>query len=48
MGSVFDVRLFEAKIQVFEFDHQKMNKFESIRFLKNDVLVRLMLDNNYL
>ena len=30
LGSKFDVRSFEAKNMVFEFDYQKMNMFESV------------------
>ena len=36
---MFDVRLFEAKIQAFEFDHQLMNMFEFVQCSKNDVRV---------
>ena len=39
---MFDVRLFEAKIQVFKFDHQFMNKFKFVQCSKNDVRVRSM------
>ena len=31
LGSKFDVRPFEAKNVVFEFDYQKMNTFEFVR-----------------
>ena len=41
---MFDVRLFEAKIQVFEFDHQLINTFEFIGCSKNDVQVHSMFD----
>ena len=41
---MFDVRSFEAKIQVFEFDHQRINTFEFVRCSKNDVRVRSMFD----
>ena len=44
LGSKFDVRSFEAKNRVFEFDHQQMNTFEFVRCLKNDVRVRSMFD----
>ena len=30
-GSKFDVRSFEAKNRVFEFNHQQMNTFEFVR-----------------
>ena len=35
LGSKFDVRSFEAKNRVFEFDYQKMNTLEFIPCLKN-------------
>ena len=41
---MFDVRSFEAKNKVFEFDHQQMNTFEFVRCSKNDVRVRTMFD----
>ena len=42
---MFDVCSFEAKIQVFEFDHQYyMKTFEFVRCLKNDVQVSSMFD----
>ena len=41
LGSKFDVRSFEAKNRVFEFDHQQMNTFEFVRCSKNDVGVSL-------
>ena len=41
-GSKFDVRSFEAKNRVFEFDHQQMNMFEFVQCSKNDVLVGWM------
>ena len=41
---MFDVPLLEAKIQVFEFDHQQMNTFEFVGYSKNDVQVHLMVD----
>ena len=44
LGSKFDVRSFEAKNRVFEFDHQQMNMFEFVRCSKNDVRVRSMFD----
>ena len=44
LGSKFDVRSFEAKNRVFEFDHQQMNTFEFIHCSKNDVQVRSMFD----
>ena len=44
LGSKFDVRSFEAKNRVFEFDHQQMNMFEFVRCSKNDVQVRSMFD----
>ena len=44
LGSKFDVRSFEAKNRVFEFDHQHMNMFEFVRCLKNDVRVSLLSD----
>ena len=44
LGSKFDVRSFEAKNRVFEFDHQQMNMFEFVRCSKNDVGVRSMFD----
>ena len=34
LGSKFDVRSFEAKNRVFEFDHQQMNMFEFVRCSK--------------
>ena len=40
----FDVRLFEAKIQVLEFDHQQMKMFEFIQCSKNDVRVQSMFN----
>ena len=46
--SMFDVNSFEAKIQVFEIDHQLMNMFEFVRCLKNDVQVRTMFDPSLL
>ena len=42
LGSKFDVRSFEAKNRVFEFDHQYMNMFEFVQCSKNDVRVRSM------
>ena len=45
LGSKFDVRSFEAKNRVFEFDHQQMNILEFLRCSKNDVRVRSMFDN---
>ena len=44
LGSMFDVRSFEAKIRVFEFDHQEMNTFKFVRCSKNDVRVLSMFD----
>ena len=40
----FDVRSFEGKNRVFEFDFQWMNTFEFVRCSKNDVRVRSMFD----
>jgi len=34
LGSKFDVRSFEAKNRVFEFDYHKMNTFEFVRCSK--------------
>ena len=44
LGSKFDVRSFEAKNRVFEFDRQQMNTFEFVRCSKNDVRVRSMFE----
>ena len=44
LSSKFDVRSFEAKNWVFEFDHQQMNTFEFVRCSKKDVRVRSMFD----
>ena len=44
LGSMFDIRSFESKNRVFEFDHQYMNMFEFVRCSKNDVQVRSMFD----
>ena len=44
LGLKFDVRLFEAKNWVFEFNHQQMNTFEFVRCSKTDVRVRSMFD----
>ena len=44
LGLMFDVRSFEAKNRVFEFDHQQTNTFEFVRCSKNDVRVRSMFD----
>ena len=44
LGSKFDVRSFEAKNRVFEFDHQQMNMLEFVRCSKNDVRVQSMFD----
>ena len=44
LGSKFDVRSFEAKNRVFEFNHQQMNTFEFVRCSKNDIRVRSMFD----
>ena len=44
IGSKFDVRSFEAKNRVFEFDHQQMHMFEFVRCSKNFVRVRSMFD----
>ena len=44
LGSKFDVSSFEVKIQVCEFDHQYMNKFEFVWCLKNDVWVVMMFN----
>ena len=44
LGSKFDVRSFEAKNRVFEFDHQQMHMFEFVRCSKNFVRVRSMFD----
>ena len=44
LGSKFDVRSFEAKNWVFEFNHQQMNTFEFVRCSKTDVRVRSMFD----
>ena len=41
---MFDVRSFEAKNKVFEFDDQSMNMFEFVQCSKNDVRVRSMFD----
>ena len=41
---MFDVRLVEAKIQVFEFNHQYMDTFEFVQCSKIYVRVRLMFD----
>ena len=35
--TMFDVHLFKAKNRLFEFNYQKMNTFEFISCLKNDV-----------
>ena len=40
----FDVRLFEAKNRVFEFDYQKMNMFEFVQCSKIGLRVRSMFD----
>ena len=40
----FDVRSFEAKNRVFEFDYHKMNTFEFVQCSKNDVRVHSMFD----
>ena len=40
----FDVCLFEAKIQVFQFDHQQINKFEFVGYSKNYVRASSMFD----
>ena len=40
--TMFEVRSFEAKNRVFEFDHLQMNTFEFVRYLRNDVGVRSM------
>ena len=41
LGSMFDVRLFEAKIQVFEFNHLYMITFKFVRSLSSfDVRLR--------
>ena len=34
LGSKFDVRSFDGKNRVFEFDYQKMNMFKSFRCSK--------------
>ena len=39
LGSKFDVRSFEAKDRVFEFNDQQMNMFEFVQCSKNDVRV---------
>ena len=39
-----DVHLLEAKNSVFEFDYQKMNRFESIRCSENNVQFCLMFE----
>ena len=44
LGSKFDVRSFEAKNRMFEFDRQQMNTFEFVRCSKNDVRVRSMFE----
>ena len=44
LGSKFDVRSFEAKNRVFEFDRQQMTTFEFVRCSKNDVRIRSMYD----
>ena len=44
LGSMFDVCPFEAKIQVFEFDHQLMNIYKFVGCSKNDVWVHSMFD----
>ena len=41
---MFDVRSFEAKVRVFEFDYQEINTFKFVRCSKNDVRVRSMFD----
>ena len=41
---MFDVRSFEPKNRVLEFDYQKMNMFMSVQCSKNDVQVRLIFD----
>ena len=43
-GSDYDVRSFEAKNRVVEFDYQRMNTFVSVACSKNDV--RACLTNN--
>ena len=45
LGSMFNVRSFEAKNRVFGLDHQWMNMLEFVRCSKNDVQVRSMFDN---
>ena len=44
IGLKFDVRSFEAKNRVFEFDYHKMNTFEFVDVRKNDVRVSSMSD----
>ena len=44
LGSMFQVRLFEAKNRVFEFDHQLMNALQFTQCSKNDVRDRSMFD----
>ena len=41
---MFDVRSFEAKIKVFEFNYQYVNTFEFVWWSKNDVPVWSMFD----
>ena len=42
--NMFEVRSFEAKNRVFEFNEKNMNMFEFVQCSKNDVRVRSMFD----
>ena len=44
LGAKFDVRSFEAKNRVFEFNYHKMNTFEFVRCSKNEVHVHFMFN----
>ena len=41
---MFDALLFDTKINVFEFNYQKLNTIKSVQCSKNDVWGRLMFD----
>ena len=44
LGSMFDIRSFEAKNRVFEFDHLLMNTYKFFQCSKNDVRVHSIFD----
>ena len=46
LGSMFHVRLFEAKNKVFQFDYQKMNEHVRVRLIFEKMVFDQSLNRN--